>query len=214
MGRSKETVLGIDIGGTKIRFIYAGKFREYPTPKNKKDFIKLIKGFPEADKIGIAVAGVSHGPGVAFAPNIKYLKNFDFRQFGWKMNKFKVNNDARAFIRAEAGNRKNILGITIGTGIGRAISGKRIKSFEHPVKWEKEYQKIRDKKEVTKLAEFLSEKINSIAQKRKPRLIILGGGVLHRKGLLEMLQKGIKTKVERAKLLPKSGAIGAAMLWD
>ena len=45
------------------------------------------------------------------------------------------------------------MGFTVGTGIGRAFAEngkvKKIKKFEYPEKWEKQYQKIRDKKTTT-----------------------------------------------------------------
>src|SRR3989338_4255535 len=180
MERSKKTVLGIDIGGTKIRTFHKGRFTEFPTPKNKKDFVKLIGSLRKVDAVGIACTGVIEGKKVEFSPNIKYLRNYDFSAL--KLGKIKVENDACAFLRAELLNLlksdfnrfKRVLGITVGTGIGRAffVNGKikKIKQFEYPEKWEWEYQKIRDMKKDSELAEYLGEKLNLTFKKYKPNL--------------------------------------------
>src|SRR3989344_943023 len=136
MGRGKKIILGIDIGGSKIRALSSdGKFWEFKTPKRKKEFIEILKKFLKADVVGIGVAGVIEGAKVKESLNIKYLKNFDFRKY---FSRVRVDNDARCFLRAEirwlshylvAKPPSKIFGITIGTGIGRAFSGKKIKSF-------------------------------------------------------------------------------------
>ncbi|KKU16227.1 MAG: hypothetical protein UX24_C0016G0007 [Candidatus Giovannonibacteria bacterium GW2011_GWB1_45_9b] len=220
MERGKKAILGIDIGGSKIRFLYGGKFKEFSTPKTKRGFIDLIKKFPRADKVGISVAGVVNGTRVKISPNIKYLKNFDFRKI---FKRVKVDNDARCFLRAEirwlshylvAKPPSKIFGITIGTGIGRAFSGKKIKSFEYPERWEKEYQKIRDSKDDQKLARYLGVRLNLIIKKYRSNSVILGGGVLGRKGFFEMLKKRLSVEAIKARFGIRAGAIGAAMLWN
>lgn len=219
-------MLGIDIGGSNTRVIYGlpvqagAKFWEFRTPKNKKDFEKILNSLPRADKVGVACAGIINGTRVVRSPNIKYLKNFDFKKY---FPRVKVINDARAFLRAEMRAWRlnlqveveppEILGITIGTGIGRAFSNRKIKKFEYPESWEKEYQRIRDRKDYNELADYLGEKINSILKKYKAKKVILGGGVLDKKGFYEKLSKRLRVKAVRAGLGKKAGAIGAAMLW-
>ena len=140
--------------------------------------------------------------------------------------KKKVENDVCAFLRAELLNLlksdfnrfKRVLGITVGTGIGRAffVNGKikKIKQFEYPEKWEWEYQKIRDMKKDSELAEYLGEKLNLTFKKYKPNLIIVGGGVMNRKGFFEKLRKKLNVRSRKAKFGVKAGAIGAAKLWN
>ena len=224
MERSKKTVLGIDIGGTKIRTFHKGRFTEFPTPKNKKDFVKLIGSLRKVDAVGIACTGVIEGKKVEFSPNIKYLRNYDFSAL--KLGKIKVENDACAFLRAELLNLlksdfnrfKRVLGITVGTGIGRAFSLngkiKKVKKFEYPESWEKEYQIIRDMKNDKLLVEYLGKKLNAIIQRYKPKLVILGGGVMNRKGFFEKLRKELNVRSIKAKFGVKAGAIGAVKLWN
>ncbi len=224
MGRSEDFVLGIDIGGTKIRGVLwrnkIARFYELDTPKTKVDFLKRIRaliGALSLNKdivgVGIASAGVIEGTVVKKSPNIKYLNSFDFASL--KISRIKVDNDARAFLRSEMDKikYKKVLGVTIGTGIGRAYSGQKIKAFEYPEEWEREYQKIRDNKDDKKLAKFLGEKLNMMIIKIKPDAIILGGGVIGRKGFFEKIKKELKAKTIRSRFGAKAGAIGAAKLF-
>ena len=237
MERSKKFVLGIDVGGSKIRgVLHNGKkalrFLEISTPKTKKQFEKSIRKISvqlaagdEINYIGIAVAGVVEGMIINESPNIKYLKNFDFKKLKLAQN-IKVDNDARAFLKAETVRHRvsdRVLGITVGTGIGRAffVNGKikKIKQFEYPEKWEWEYQKIRDQKNNAGLANFLGIKLSPIIKKYKPGVVVLGGGVMERKKFFEKMEKRLPTcagkpiKVMCARLHNKAGAYGAAMLW-
>ncbi len=195
MGRSKKVILRIDIGGTKIR---VGR-REFPTPKDKKSFILFLKKFRNAKKIEMAVAGVISGTKIVISPNIPYLKNFDFKSLFPKAD-LRVDNDARVFLREKLRKikAKKVLAFMIGTGIGRAYSErgkvKMIKKLEYPEKWEKEYQKIRDRKDYKKLAEFLGEKLSVLIKKYKPEAIILGGGVIKRREFYKRIKKELKVK--------------------
>ncbi|OGF66461.1 hypothetical protein A3I27_01655 [Candidatus Giovannonibacteria bacterium RIFCSPLOWO2_02_FULL_43_11b] len=225
MERGKKIILGIDIGGSNIRGICGNKFLEFNTPKGEKEFIKILERFPRGYTVGIGVAGVVDGTKIKISPNIKYLKNFDFSAIGGPVfggKRLKVDNDARTFLRAElvrhsVSNKDRVLGITIGTGIGRAFAEngkvKKIKKFEYPEKWEKEYQKIRDSKNDQKLAEYLRGKLNLIIDKYKPGAVILGGGVLGRRGFFEKIKRYLRVRVIKARFGAKAGAIGAAMLW-
>lgn len=138
--------IGIDIGGSKIigalvkggRVFYKIKIE---TPKNKKTFLiklqtvieQLIKkagGRQNIKGIGCGIGGVLDlKKGIILnAPNLRFLNNFNIKN--WLEQKFsckvKIDNDARCFTRGEhlfgAGkNYKNIIGMTLGTGIGGGI---------------------------------------------------------------------------------------------
>ncbi len=229
-------IIGIDIGGSKIRGVLWNGARivhgyEFSTPKNKKGFVKRLKTIVkqlsrgEADPIGIGVAGVIRGTSVIFSPNISYLKNFDFSAIGGKNTR--VDNDARCFARGEyafgAGkNSKSIFALTIGTGIGRAYGEKGmirpIKKFEYPEKWEKEYQRIRDGRDNSRLVKFLGGKLAQPIRRLKPQTVIIGGGLLGRKGLFAALKKElgqhkIRAAIRQPRLKSNSAEIGAALLF-
>src|SRR6056297_2266728 len=127
-----DKIIGIDIGGTKVRgILWNGgkvlKTKEITTPENlvnfKLELNNLIKFLGETNKIAIGVAGVVKGSKLIESVNIPYIKNFDFTTLefippNWKM----LDNDARCFARAEYSldsydNLKNVFYITIGTGI-------------------------------------------------------------------------------------------------
>ncbi|MBI2610060.1 ROK family protein [Candidatus Giovannonibacteria bacterium] len=228
-------IIGLDIGGSKIRGIFWNgkkilRFLETNTPKNKADFIKKFKILvsslavhKKVERVGIAAAGIILGNRILSSPNIKYLKNFDFTAL--LLNKpLKVDNDARAFLRSETWRlsrhvrtRGKILGFTIGTGVGRAYGEKgmikKIKAFEYPERWEKEYQRIRNVKDYNELAEFLARKLGPIITKYKPNVVVFGGGIMDKRGFFRKLEKKLHVKCYKSCLGRKAGALGAAMLW-
>lgn len=139
-------IIGIDIGGSNIHAILFRnsqviKSAKITTPKkNRKEFSEklemlidqIILGIDkkEISGIGCGVAGaIDLVKGIILkAPNIKILNGFNIKN--WLHKKFgcevKIDNDARSFTRAEylfgAGRGyKNIIGITLGTGIGGAV---------------------------------------------------------------------------------------------
>ena len=146
MAVNKKYIIGIDIGGSKIIVALIKDEKVFykiknSTPKNRKEFLNKLEVLISkvilelADKkeisgIGCGVAGVLDlGKGIIFnAPNIKILNGFNIKD--WLHKKFgcevKIDNDARSFTRAEylfgAGRGyKNIVGMTLGTGIGGGI---------------------------------------------------------------------------------------------
>ncbi|MDP3934621.1 MAG: ROK family protein [Candidatus Giovannonibacteria bacterium] len=223
----EKSIIGIDIGGTKIRSVlWDGKrainAREFKTPKNLTAFKKLLGKLVRTNsarvtRIGIGVPGVVLGNKILFCPNIKYLKNFDIFQLRRPTSKLKLDNDARCFARAECG-KKPCLAITLGTGIGRAFAknGKvlKIKKFEYPESWEKEYQKLRDLKNNRALAIFLAKNLKGRFKEYNPAIIIAGGGVTERRDFLAKFQKAVKLPVRKSKFGKNSAAIGAAMLFQ
>lgn len=231
-------IIGIDIGGTKIRGgLWNGKrilrAKEERTRNNREGLARQLQTLVEklgsgfrVSGIGIGTAGVVKGGKLIFSPNVPAIKNFDFRKL-WPETHPRVDNDARCFGRGEyllgAGrNVKNVLVFSIGTGIGRACgrNGKilKIKNFEYPEKWEKEYQKIRDAKNNFLLAEFLSKNLSKIIKCYKPEVVIIGGGVIERKYFLKILAQ--KLKIANAKIAfrramfdKNAAVIGAALLF-
>ena len=211
--------LGIDIGGTKIKAIlWNGKkissVFNAKTPKTKKGFIKILKtvvkkfakGGIKIKSICVGVAGIIGKNKIIFSPNIPYLKNFDFRDVFPNFS-VKIDNDARVFLRDELkfdadGKDKIVMAFTIGTGIGRAFAEngkvKKIKKFEYPEKWEKEYQYIRDYKTSSALIKFLTEKLGAIIKKYNPQIVFIGGGILKRRNFLRHLSKKLKKETMNA----------------
>lgn len=232
-------VIGIDIGGTKIRaLLWNGKRVtrecEAPTPKNKNGFergllelVSLLGRSAPIAGIGIGAAGIIKDTTLLFSPNIPYIKNFDFQRV-WPSLPVRVDNDARSFARAElvrgAGRgAKRLFALTIGTGIGRAYGrrGKiiKIKKFEYPERWEREYQRVRERRDDKKLAACLGGKLVPLLKPFEPEIIVIGGGVLARRGFLGWLEaafhaRGLTAKIKRARFRKNGVAIGAALLWN
>jgi len=138
----EEIILGIDIGGTKIRGIaFNAKNKnvadfEIKTPKKKKDFLVALR----KEIIGISshhkIIGIGVGlPGIVDIKKGKLIKAQNLPDLnGWQAVSFfakfckniKIDNDSRCFLLAEAklgvGKKyKDIVGISIGTGIGGSI---------------------------------------------------------------------------------------------
>lgn len=224
-----NAIVGIDIGGTKIRGIVWNKKRilksvETPTPKNLAAFKlaieNMISQLGGKTDIAIGAAGIIQGNKIAESPNIPYIKNLDFSFTGAHIGAKRLDNDARCFARAQYGARKQgrgpVLFITIGTGIGRAL-GKdnnilKIKKFEYPENWEKEYQVIKEANDTQKLAKYLGEKITVLATSYHAKSIVVGGGILGRKHFFKELKKEISIPIQKSIMQKNAGALGAAML--
>ncbi len=137
-----EIILGIDIGGTKIKGVAldannkkAADF-EIKTPKNKKTFLTALEkeiieilSYHKISGIGVGLPGlIDMKKGrLIKAPNLPYLNGWPAKNFFAKFcQNIKIDNDSRCFLLAEsklgAGRKyKNIVGMAIGTGIGGAI---------------------------------------------------------------------------------------------
>lgn len=143
---NKNCIVGVDIGGSKVNAILfcSGKIVrniKIPTPKkSRKEFLKRIEILvdeliSDIDKkkilgIGCGVAGALNLKNglVLKSPNLKILNGLNIKS--WLSKKFncdvKIDNDARCFTRAEyiwgsGRGYKNIIGVTLGTGIGGGI---------------------------------------------------------------------------------------------
>lgn len=173
-------------------------------------------------KVGIGVAGVVKKFTVVFSPNINYLRNFDFRDI-FKGVVINVDNDARCFARTECtlgvGRKfKKLFAVTIGTGIGRAYVEQgvvqKIKQFEYPEPWEKKYQQIRNTGNDLELAIYLGKNLLTLISPYNPLALVIGGGVLNRKRVPQLLRKELKKRGFLGRLLcsrfsKNSVAIGA-----
>ena len=135
--------IGIDLGGTKTIFVLVDehgkvlKKKKYTTPKKIEEImqvlvkgVKEIKGNENVAGIGFGLAGFldSKSGVMKVSPNVPAARGFNFKKHLSKH--FKENlifeNDANAFVVAEyvLGFRKrykNIVGITLGTGIGSGV---------------------------------------------------------------------------------------------
>jgi len=233
-------VVGIDIGGTKIRgILWNGKRvirgREFPTPKNRSDLenrllalVPQLAGKDLVDGVGIGAAGIVAKKTLLFSPNIPYIRNFNFGSLWPHPTRLRLDNDARSFGRAEflrgAGRgSKSLFALTIGTGIGRAYGRQgriiKIKRFEFPEQWEKRYQTTRDSRDYERLAEFLGEKLAALIKPFSPEVVVIGGGVMERRGFFPRLQLvlkayGLDCPIRRSSLGKNAVTIGAAMLFD
>jgi len=136
-------IVGVDLGGTKIRAGLIGRFdvkKEITLLTNaKQGRNKILKTLFEAidyvfqddvKEIGIAVAGNTDGRKIIEATHIKSLNNLNLSQIISKKYGIKsfLENDANAFALAEYHFLKkknpklrNIVGITLGTGVGGGI---------------------------------------------------------------------------------------------
>jgi glucokinase len=136
-------VIGIDLGGTRIKAVAIDEngniLHQHYQPTNdgfdinwKNSFCEAVHDIQREIQCGDSVIGIS-APGlpnadnsaIAFMPGrLQGLENFDWSEF-LKTKTF-VLNDAVSAIMAEsrfgaARNKKNVVMITLGTGVGGAI---------------------------------------------------------------------------------------------
>lgn len=266
MIKRKGFIVGIDIGGSKINAILfqnSGILRQFKilTPKkNIKKFLdqleklinKTMSGLDEREILGIGcgIAGaLDLGRGTILnSPNIKILNGFNIKN--WLSKKFdckvKIDNDARCFLRGEylfgAGKGfKNIVGMTLGTGIGGGIiiDGKTfygandsagelghmilnvkrqnssLKTYDLEELTVKQARKNKFSKGATKEFEKnLGIGVANIINILDPEIIIIGGGAAEAAKKFIISPKSRKNvKILRGELGEDAGAIGAAALF-
>ncbi|PIZ48311.1 hypothetical protein COY32_00070, partial [candidate division WWE3 bacterium CG_4_10_14_0_2_um_filter_41_14] len=133
-------ILGIDVGGTNIKFgLVDSRYKlvessQIPTPKTEKAVINLLIKIIEGKKPVIKAVGIGlPGPidlkrGIILRTPHLPIKNVPILNLIKRhINKpLKIDNDANLFTLAEAtvgaGKKyKNVVGITLGTGIGGGI---------------------------------------------------------------------------------------------
>lgn len=224
--------LGIDIGGSKIRAVLLDgkrvlRTRQMKTPHDLASFKKILSDdllmFGKVGGAGIGIAGVVSGTKIIVSPNIGYLRNIDFKKF-LGVSKIKIDNDARCFSRAVCGKYGICLAITLGTGIGRGLAKNgevlKIKKFEYPELWEKEYQKMRGEPKAlmsAEFADFLAKNLSSIIKKYKVSSIVFGGGVTDRNGFAVKIRSalrgyGMMPNITISGLGKNAVAMGAALM--
>lgn len=248
-------IIGIDIGGTKITgVVFDGKklVKELTivTPRTlfefKRNLLKLVdflsvKGNISAVGIGMAgVIDVSRKVAL-YSPNIKYIKNFDFKTLFGKKLKIAVANDAKCFALAEAKlgqgrNYKSVVGVILGTGIGSGLvlngeifTGKHFGAgevgqmlFDGKNTFESLFQKARDARNNKQLSQLAGVLLGNIYRSLDPEIVVLGGGVAldkkrnfvgaAKKICTRMLSTyNIKPQILVSKL-KNAGAVGAALL--
>jgi len=251
--------VGLDIGGTKIRgIIFDAKNRQVKkeittkTPKNKKHFInqleKVVLELKKTKKIkgiGLGLPGiVNYTTGVLVkAPNLPFLNGWNakkaFRKFRVPV---RVDNDSRCFLLGEylagaAKGRKNIIGVTFGTGIGGGIivDGKIYRGanngageFGHMVMESgKSFEELGAKKAFLKYgdrSEVIGIGVANLINSFNPDIIVLGGGgIVSGKVKLNKIRKtakkfvksppAVNTPIVKGKLGDLAQAIGAALLF-
>ncbi len=136
----KGKILGIDIGGTYLKYIVKengklikGKKLISDLKENREKFLdKIIKVIDDLspDKVGIAIAGLYDKKNdiLTASPNIKSLENIQIKKFIEEKTgvEVSVENDANASTLGEyiygAGKGSNILiCLTLGTGLGGGV---------------------------------------------------------------------------------------------
>ncbi|NPA52364.1 MAG: ROK family protein [Aquificae bacterium] len=137
---SNQTILGIDIGGTYIKYVvkqgdliskgklFIGDIKEKPDDLIEK-FIQIIKKY-SPKKVGIAVAGLydKKEETLSQSPNLKSLEGIPLKQILEQKTKtdITIQNDASAAAYGEyrygAGKGSKILVcLTLGTGLGGGL---------------------------------------------------------------------------------------------
>ncbi|QQG45082.1 MAG: ROK family protein [Candidatus Sungiibacteriota bacterium] len=251
--------LGVDIGGTKIRAVLMQGLDDrkpqcfvITTPKNKKrfldvlwKFLRKVAGPKKLTGIGVGVPGVvNKNRGTLIkAPNLSFLN-------GWNANKFfarfkvpvRTDNDSRCFLRAEAirgagKGYKNIVALTIGTGIGGGImidgkiyygSRSGAGEFGHMIVGNnKTFEQLAGKRAFLKYGDrskLIGVGVANLINAFDPDIVILGGGGVTsgavKIGMVRRLAKKYtmsppaqKTPIVRGKLGDTAAAMGAVLLW-
>jgi glucokinase/N-acetylglucosamine kinase len=113
-------ILGIDVGGTYTDVVgYDGKFHHLTTLKTAEAIHRLNEIIDEfkAKAIGIGAAVWIRGSEFVHAPNLPFIPEFRIEK------PFIVENDANcfAYYASKSEGYRNLLGITVGTGIGGGI---------------------------------------------------------------------------------------------
>jgi len=222
MTNKKENILGVDIGGSKINFVaWDGRKIIKQVLIQKPTIAKLKRGieqFPEIKKIGFGAPGIVDAKTgkIIKCPNLPEFNGLNLKKL-FPDNEIKIDNDVHCFLLAEkligqAKNKKNVLAVMMGTGIGGAIMinnkilpqpagevGRMI--IDNGQTWEKLYQKNKNnpqkQKQIHKIA--IANLINIF----NPEIIILGG-----KGARSCRGLGLLQVSEN------TAAIGAALLFE
>lgn len=250
--------LGIDVGGTKTKAVLlSGREKQKPksfemhTPQNIIDFAKGLEAFIEKvidDKkiegVGMALPGVVDGKRgmLVECHNLPFLNGWNAVKF---LNRFSrkvaIENDSRAFLLAEMGwgevrKYKNVLGLTIGTGIGGGIfmdgkpyrgifdaAGELGKMIIDNGQTLEALANRSAKLSLTERNKYIGQGVANLVNVLNPEAVVVGGGGITsgdikiedvRKIALENIpySNSKKVKILPTKLGYYSSAIGAALL--
>jgi predicted NBD/HSP70 family sugar kinase len=232
------TVAGVDIGGTKIRWVRMRSGRvidacEIRTPRNKTQVLSSLRNIfltlekRGARRVGIGFPGTIRGTRIISAHNMPFMKDTDIKRSAPKDTVLRMDNDARCFARAEAmrgaGRRTtSLLALILGTGIGRAYvrNGRilHLARFSHSERWEGAYQD-RIASPPPALARFLAKELLDLVAETSPDAIVLGGGIMRKANFFNLLRRnlrkdGVKVPIRRSHFRQNAGAIGAALLFE
>ena len=226
---------GIDIGGTKIRWVVfsRGAVRHsgtLATPRTRAAFQQTLRtlarraGRHGCRRIGVCIAGTVRGTKFLYGANIPSVRNFDFRDVFPQPFRVRVDHDARCFARTEA-----VLGVArgavsacafiMGTGVGRAFVRNgmpvALRRFEYSERWEAEYQRYASRS-ARQLAEFLAPHLARIVTEFKPAIVVLGGGTMRKPQFFSLLRKsirhaGARCPVLRSRFRQNGPALGAVL---
>jgi predicted NBD/HSP70 family sugar kinase len=193
--------------------------------------------------VGIGMAGVIDVKRqlAVYSPNIKYIKNFSFKDLFGRKIKIAVANDAKCFALAEAklGQGKNynsVVGVIFGTGVGSGfVQNGKIYAGEHygagevgqmlydgKNTFESLFQKARDSHDNKELSKLVGVLLGNVCRVYDPDIVVLGGGAaLDKKRKFvdgakivcaKMLSSyRIKPRIVVSKL-KNAGALGAALM--
>lgn len=254
-----EYFIGLDVGATKTEGVLLNEFSEVivsekiPTPKDKNNFLKIVFSLIEKLKtkkisgIGVGVPGQVIGGKIIRLHNLPKIKDLDLRKTIKKKFKVKtiVENDANCFAWGEAlaRKRKNLVGLTLGSGVGGGVIINRkiyrgkdglAGEFGQIVYREGTYEDYCSgkffekngfgKKSYEEYGFHLGNLIGAVINAINPEMIILGGSVsksfdFFKKPMEKRLKESVtypklaKTKVVVAKT-KHAGAIGAGLLFN
>lgn len=251
--------IGIDIGGTKIKGVLLDDKNQQiagfniETPKNKELFLKVLKEeiknlvqYEKVAGIGVCLPGVVDiKKGILVkAPNISFLDGWQAVRFFSVFNKnIKIDNDSKCFLIAEskmgiAKKYKDIVAMTVGTGIGGAIMIKgeiyRGDSYgagevgHMVVDGGKTLEQLGAKKAFLRLGDrskIVGIGVANLINLLNPEAVVLGGGGISKGGVrIEVVKQSVKryvmsplaknTPILKGKLGGEAQAIGATMLLD
>lgn len=135
----EQPVLGVDIGGSSIKFclfqngrMLADGTKKYESGTSPSDvermIFEIVKELAFEGDIGVGFPGIVDGAMIIDAPNLGHeWEGFDLvaQIMGWSMGRVRIINDADAAAIAMAKQTPNwehedILCLTLGTGIGSA----------------------------------------------------------------------------------------------
>ena len=256
----RKFYIGIDIGGTSMRgvIISAYPYRcikkiKVATPRTKKFFLQrlnaLIADLLHTKKpagIGVGIRGSVDSQRCVLKEDdvLTFLKGWNIRT---SLKKFKLpvaaDNDAHCFLRSEAfagagHGLKNIVGLTIGTGIGGGImiEGKMYRGAHNTageigktfIEKDATFESLSSKDAFLKLGDrskSIGVGVANVINILDPDIVIRGGGgglsrhvnlatvrASARKHVIASLRG--KVKIVKAKLGDFGPAIGAALLFN